>query len=97
MVRPEFEQDHPGPWSSAVLHDDKGEPIVDGVWLRQFFLDNNGRPVRDSDGRFMHILQEDGKPVIGDDGFPVYAPVEILPHHRDHKGRRIHEVYGDEL
>lgn len=69
---------HPAPWSSEVVTDAEGNPVVnvDGT-LRQYFVDAQGHPVLDQDGRRMHVrVGPDGRVVRDERGLPELVPVE---------------------
>ena len=68
------------PWGSAVFHDMEGQPIKQGIALRQYFVDRDGNPVLTTDGRPIHLLiDDDGNEVLDEQGQLIVAAVDIPP------------------
>jgi len=69
---------HPRPWSSRVLVDEDGAPILGGNGrVQQYFVDSEGRIVTDQQGRRVHVrLSPAGEPFRDEDGQLQIIPID---------------------
>jgi hypothetical protein len=69
-----------GPWASVAFADEAGEPIVEGMVMKQYFVTATDEPVLTSDGQPVHVRFDDaGQPKYDDDGMPIVTTVEVPP------------------
>jgi ATP-dependent Clp protease ATP-binding subunit ClpA len=79
------------PWSSAIVHDSRGQPKSDEQGrLQQYFVDRNGQPVRSKRGRLLHVsLDSRGRPLLDEGGKPVLIEIDPGEEAHDHLGNSL--------